>query len=107
MPAAATLASFSYGVRADVLDEELERAARRLLEIDAPGVGVLMRHPRLQLDALHDAGVVDVELRDADRIQPRRDRHRLLPVRPPAPVAEVGLLDQQAVGHDLVLRAAP
>ena len=42
----------------------------------------------MQLDAPDEARMVDRELLDADRIQPRRDRHALLPVRHLATVAE-------------------
>ena len=45
----------------------------------------------------------DGETRHADRVQPRRNRHRLLPVRAPPVVREVELFDQQPVRHHLIV----
>ena len=44
------------------------------------------------------------KLLDAYRVQPRRNRHALLPVRDTAAVAEIDRLLQQAVRDDLILR---
>ena len=48
--------------------------------------------------------MVNGEPRHAERVEPRRDRHRLLPVRAPPSPGEIDFLDQEAVGDDLVLR---
>ena len=47
---------------------------------------------------------MDVELLDANRVQPRRNRHRLLPVRPRPSIAERGLFLEKSVGDHLVPR---
>ena len=48
--------------------------------------------------------MVHRESRDPQRVEPRGNRHGLLPVREPAGARQVALLDEQPVGHDLVLR---
>ena len=91
-------------VRADLLHEEGHRAPRQILEDPQAGVAVLRKRPRLQLDALHHAGMVHRESGDPQRVEPRGNRHRLPPVREAACVGQITLLDEQPVGHDLVLR---
>ena len=53
--------------------------------------------------ALPGRAVLDREARHAEHVEPRRDRDRLPPVREAPAVAEVGLLDQQAVRDHLVV----
>ena len=47
---------------------------------------------------------MDRELRDADRVQPRGNRHRLFPVRRAPAVAEIGRALKEAVRDHLILR---
>ena len=68
-----------------------------------PGLAILREHPRLDRHAVDGAREVRREPRDRDRVEPRGDRHRLLPVRAPHVVRQVELFDQQAVGDDLVV----
>src|SRR5207249_2505415 len=64
---------------------------------------ILMKDPGLKRDAIDYAEVTRRELRHADGIQPRRDRHRLLPVREPPPVSKLSLFLKQAIRNDLIL----
>ncbi len=80
-------------VRADLLAEELHHLAGGRLEVADAGVAVLVEDPCLQRHTRNLAGMVHGEARRAEGIEPRRDRHRLLPVRPAETAREIhGLL---------------
>ena len=71
IPAAATFASFLHETRVRPCSLKKSSAWRVTdLEVDRPGVAVLVCDPGGELDVLHAPGIVDVELLDADRIQP-------------------------------------
>jgi hypothetical protein len=48
--------------------------------------------------------MADRKAGDAEGVEPRRDRHRLLPVRPPQAIRHVEFFDQPPVGDDLIVR---
>ena len=91
------------GVGPDVLREELERPARVAFERLQALVRVLRKHPEGQLDALHRRFVVHDEMRDAERVEPRRDRHVLRPVCAAQGSRQIDLVHQQAVADHLIL----
>ena len=66
-------------------------------------VAVLAVDPGLDREAAPRGPVVHREAGDAEHVEPGGDRDRLPPVGQAPAVAEVGLLDQQAVRHDLVV----
>ena len=93
------------GVRADPVAEELERAAAGDLEDRAdPCRGPAERPTTAAGRRARRRVVMHREPRDAERVEPRRDRHRLLPVRAAQAAGEVELFDEQPVGDDLVVR---
>ena len=79
---------------------------RESLESRDAGIEFLMCDPRLELDALDRARVMDRKLLDADRIEPRRDRYGLLPMRRLATVAKHCLALQQSVRDNRILCGA-
>ena len=78
---------FLICVRSDVLAEKLDGLPRGNIERGS-GFRFLVRHPRLQLDALRHPAVMLGELLHANRIEPQCNRYRLLPVRNPAAVSK-------------------
>ena len=82
--------------------EELDRLARGLLEGEDAVVAILREDPGLQGHAGGGAEMARGELRDADIVEPRRDRYGFLPMGHAAAVAEIEFLLQQAVGHHLI-----
>ena len=90
-------------VGADHVLVELHRLLRRHREIVESGFAILGVDPRLDRDAPEVVHGLDREPGDPERVKPRGDRDRLLPVRAARAVEEVGLFDEQSVGDDLVV----
>ena len=91
------------GVGADAGREEVEGRDRRLGEGLEALVPVLREDPGLDREALPGRAVLHREARHSEHVEPRRDGDRLPPAREAPPVAEVGLLDQEAVRDHLVV----
>ena len=90
--------------RPDPLTVEGEGVFRRHRVVKEPGVTILREHPRLDRHAVVVAHALHGEARHAQRVQPRRDRHRLAPECAAHPGGKVGRLHPQSVRDHLIAR---
>ena len=91
-------------IRPDMIAVEIDRLPHYAIKRAYASLPILMKHPRFQRNAMRDPKMPRSELGHPDGIQPRRDRHGLLPVRQPAPIAEIGRLLQQTIRNHLINR---
>ena len=83
---------------------KLKDPTGRFFERGYDRIAILVVDPGLERNALDQTLMVRGELGDADRVEPRGDRDRFLPVREPPAIAEVALLLQQPIRDNLIKR---